>query len=93
MSHAVPRLGRLLDVAGLLLVVGGAASYLYAYAGLERIRTGETVITGTMFATLNETSAYSRISDIGMALAVAGVLTFVAAFAVTRRARQSPGSA
>ena len=90
MRQSVPRLGRVLDLAGLLVFLAGAGCYLYAQRGLDDIRTGRTVITGSMFATLNEAKAYSRVADLGMALAVGALVVFAVAFAVARRARTTP---
>jgi hypothetical protein len=94
MSQPVPRLGRALDLLGLLLFAAGAGCYGYAYVGLEGIRTGDSVIAGGMFATLNEAKALTTVSEIGIAVAIAGIGVFIAAFMVARAARlRGPSSA
>jgi hypothetical protein len=90
MPHSVPRLGRALDLVGLALFLAGAGCYMYAQRGMDGIRTGQTVITGSLFATLNQAKAYSRVADLGLALAVVGLMVFGAAFMVARRARTGP---
>lgn len=87
MPTPVPRLARALDLIGLVVFIAGAACYGYAYLGLEEIRSGQLVRPPGLFSALQAAEGYYWYSQVGIALSVAGIGVFLAAFTVARRRR------
>jgi drug/metabolite transporter (DMT)-like permease len=85
MTSTVPRLGRALDLLGILLLIVGGACWFYAYTGFESLRAPGFVPEPIMFAALLEAERYTWISRLGMLLASSGVAVAVAAFVIARR--------
>ena len=81
----VRRLGRLLDVVGLVLLLAGAGASARAWTGFEEVRTYQAAPGAEPFAALRLHDRYARLQGAGTALIVAGVGVFVAAWWVGRR--------
>lgn len=81
----VSRLGRLLDLAGLLLLLAGAGMAARAWAGFEEVRSYQATAADEPFTALRLHDHYSRLQRAGGALMVGGVAVFVAAWWVGRR--------
>lgn len=84
---AVPRIGRVLDVVAGALVIIGAAFYLNAYVGLEALRAKPAAefAQGMAIDRLAEFHSLERLSLTGLAIAIAGMVTAVAAAILARR--------
>ncbi|HSW28779.1 MAG TPA: hypothetical protein VLH75_04700 [Longimicrobiales bacterium] len=81
----VSRLGRLLDLAGLLLLLAGAGMAARAWVGFEEVRAFRAGPGDEPFAALRLHDHFSRLQHAAGALMVAGVAVFVAAWWVGRR--------
>ena len=87
----VPRIGRLLDVAGVLLILAGAACCGWAYLGLEQLRaSGGKAFTPNMlaYASLTEYRHWMHITWFGLALIAGGIGVAVWAAVVARRMQE-----
>jgi len=84
-TRRVSRLGRLLDVVGLLLLLAGAGMAARAWAGFEEVRTYQATAADGPFAALRLHDRYARLQRAGTMVMVAGVAVFVAAWWVARR--------
>jgi hypothetical protein len=91
MTRAVPRIGRLLDVVGVLLLVVGAALYARSWFGLRAMDRFERAPGDEMWAAVERANALARLGRVGFAVMAAGALVAVAAAIVARRvaARES----
>lgn len=87
--HRVPRIARLLDLAGLVVFLGGAALYAWAWNGFRLVREYQPAIEEGRWAAVRLADGYWRFQKIGTALMVAGVVVFVSAWWVARRAAAS----
>ena len=83
--HSVPRIGRVLDLAGLLVLLAGAGTLTRAWMGFQEIRANEGVVGGPLWAALELHDRYARLQDVGVALTLAAVALFFVAWAVARR--------
>jgi hypothetical protein len=88
-SRSVPRIGRLLDLAGILLFAPGGGLFAWAWAGFRRVREYQPSLEDGSWAAIGMADGYWRLQKIGTALMVAGVAVFVLAWWVAGRARQS----
>lgn len=93
MKGPVPRIGRVLDLAGLLVFLAGAALYLRAWLGLRGMDTFVPDPDAAGFAALERADQLSSLGRIGIALMIAGAVIAVVAAVVARRvaARRSLG--
>lgn len=82
----VPRIGRILDVVGLLLFLGGAAFYAWAWVGFGTVPSFVRLPDAEPWAAVAVANKYWRIQQIGVVLMISGVVGFVAAWWVARRA-------
>jgi hypothetical protein len=85
----VPRIGRVLDVAGLLVFLGGAATFVWAWIGFQGVPELQPSVDGPAWAAVAVADGYWRLQKIGTGLMVAGGALFVVAWWVARRARAS----
>jgi hypothetical protein len=83
----VSRTGRLLDLAGLALMLGGAACYLRAYLGMRALQQRPRVPGDVPFAAMAEFERWWNWSRFGFAIFVAGIVVAVVAALVARRQR------
>jgi hypothetical protein len=83
----VSRTGRLLDVAGLVLMLGGAGCYLRAFAGMRALQRRPRVPGDVPFAAMAEFERWWNLSRLGGAVFLAGVVIAVTAAIVAHRQR------
>ena len=81
----VRRLGRVLDLVGLLVFLSGAGMSARAWAGFEEVRVYQPAPGDEFFAALRMHDRYARLQRAGGVVMVAGVAVFVAAWWVGRR--------
>lgn len=87
----VPRIGRILDLAGLLLFGAGGGLFVWAWTGFRAVPDFEPSIDGPAFAAVSLADGYWRLQKIGVGLMLAGVAVFVLAWWAARvAARRSP---
>jgi hypothetical protein len=84
-ARRVPRIGRLLDAIGLLIFLGGAGLYAWAWSGFRAVREYQPAPEDGAWAAVQLADGYWRMQRIGTALMVAGVTVFVGAWWVARR--------
>jgi hypothetical protein len=85
----VPRIGRLLDLVGLLLFLGGAATVAWAWIGFQGV-SGYVPPSDAPFGTaIAVADRYWFIQKIGVAILLAGIATFVLAWWVARAAKRT----
>ena len=97
-ASGVPRSSRIIDVASLALVCVGALLYLFAYLGMEDLRSRpykEFVPFETeLFERTREHARLTRTSRIGLGLCAAGVVVALSAAAhahiICRRKQDVP---
>ena len=82
---SVSRIGRLLDLVGLLLFLGGAAFFVWAWIGFRSVPAFVPDPNGEPWAAVRFADGYLRLQWLGGALMAAGIATFVAAWWVARR--------
>lgn len=85
MTRRVPRIGRVLDLVGLLLFLAGAAVYARAWFGLRDMEAFQRADTAPTFAALEHADALSRTGRIGLGLMAAAAVVAVLAALVARR--------
>lgn len=90
MTPPVPRLGRVLDLVGALLFLGGAAVYGWAWMGLRRLRDDPPVSAEGAFVAVARANDFSTLSRLGLALMAGGAVVAVLAAVVARRNRDDP---
>jgi hypothetical protein len=88
-SRSVPRTGRVLDLAGLVLFAAGGGLFAWAWTGFRRVREYQPSLEDGSWAAVRLADEYWRLQKIGTALMVAAVAVFVLAWWVAGRARQS----
>lgn len=81
----VPRVGRILDLVGLLLFLSGAAAFVWAWIGFQDIPGEVPPVGAEPWATVRVADGYWQIQKIGTALMLTGVSAFVLAWWVARR--------
>lgn len=89
-DEPVPRVGRVLDVIGMLLVAGGAVVYGYSWVGLRGMDAYARPEGAPLFAAIARANELTRIGRVGLALVAAGIVVAVTAAVVARvvRARE-----
>lgn len=83
----VPRVARLMDLAGLLLLLAGGGLYLRAYLGLRALQHVHPAPGERPFSAMRRFDQLWTLSRAGLGLIVAGVVVMVAATLVARRLR------
>ena len=89
MKH-VPRVGRVLDLAGLALLLVGGGFFARAWVGFRRVPAIVPDPEGEPWATVQLADGYLRLQRIGGGLMVVAALVFVAAWWVGGRRRRRP---
>jgi hypothetical protein len=84
--QTVPRIGRLLDLAGFVLFLGGAAVAARAWTGFRSL-PDDVPTDGNAVAVAD---GFWRLQKIGTWMMITGVAVFVLAWWVARRTRTSP---
>lgn len=80
----VPRIGRILDLGGLLLFLGGGAIFVWAWMGFRGVTDYEPPVDGPAWGAVSIADGYWRLQKIGTGLMLAGVVVFVLAWWVAR---------
>lgn len=81
----VPRIGRVLDLAGLLLFGAGAAVFVWAWIGFRGVTDYVPPAGAPAWAAVEVANGYWRLQRIGTGLMVGGVAVFVLAWWAARR--------
>lgn len=87
----VPRIGRILDAAGLVLFLVGGVVAAWAWIGFRGVPEYQPAPDAPAWSAVAVANGYWRLQKIGTGLMIAGVAVFVIAWWVARKAR-SPGS-
>lgn len=82
----VPRIGRVLDVVGLLLFLVGAALYVRAWIGFGTVPSFVPPTDAGPWAAVAVANRFWRLQKIGVALMIVGIVGFVVAWWTARRA-------
>lgn len=82
----VPRIGRILDLGGLLLFLAGGATYAWAWIGFQGVPEYVPSADAPLGAAVAVADGYWRLQKIGTGLMVAGVAVFILAWWVARGA-------
>ena len=85
MSRDVPRIGRVLDLVGLLLFLVGGAVYARSWLGLRAMDDFVREAGAAQFAAVEHADRLARVGRLGFALMAAGVMVAVVAAVVARR--------
>jgi hypothetical protein len=83
----VPRIGRILDVAGLVIFLGGAATFAWAWIGFQGVPAIQPSVDGPAWAAVSIANGYWRLQKIGTALMLAGGAVFVFAWWTPRNTK------
>ena len=81
----VPRIGRVLDLVGLLLFLGGGGVYVRAWLGFESVRHYQPSADDLPFAATRLANGYLRLQHLGGMVMLAGIAVFVAAWWIAGR--------
>jgi hypothetical protein len=87
----VPRIGRILDLAGLLLLLSGGVVVVWAWIGFDGVPDYQPAADAPAWSAVAVANGYWRLQKIGTALMGAGVGVFVVAWWVARTARRVAG--
>lgn len=83
----VPRIGRILDLVGLILFLAGAGLFARAWQGFREVRAFVPAPGDALWAATQMADGYWRMQRLGVAVMSVGIAVFVAAWWVARRAR------
>ncbi len=83
----VPPIGRLLDLAGLVLFLGGGALAAWAWAGFRSVPDYQAPPDAEVWSAVAVADGFWRIQKIGTTLMAAGMAVFVLAWWVARKQR------
>ena len=86
-APSVPRFGRLLDLAGILLIVAGGAIFAWSYLEL-RAMPGGRAAPGAAPGAVAAADRLSQLAQLGVALMIVGLVVAVAAAVWARRFRR-----
>ena len=86
--RSVPRIGRVLDLVGVVLFATGGGLFAWAWNGFRGVREYQASVADGPWAAVRLADEYWRLQKIGTALMVAAVVVFVSAWWVAGRARQ-----
>jgi hypothetical protein len=81
----VPLIGRLLDVAGLVLLLSGGVVAGWAWIGFQAVPDYQPPPGAPAWSAVAVADGYWRLQKIGTALMITGVAVFVIAWWTTRR--------
>ena len=90
MAPRVTRSSRIIDVVSLVLVVAGAACYLWAYAGMQALRQTSHDPNAAIFAGYTRFVRLWQLSVVGLVAVGLGVLVGIGAALHARRLRATP---
>lgn len=81
----VPRIGRILDLAGLALFLGGVGFYSRAWFGFQGLPTNLPENPTEQWAAIAVADGFLRMQRLGAVLMALGVLVFIVAWRVAKR--------
>lgn len=81
----VPRVGRLLDLSGLVLFLGGCSMFARSWIGFRGVPDYEAPADAGAWAAVAVADGYWRLQKIGVGLMLAAIVVFVVAWWVARR--------
>jgi hypothetical protein len=81
----VPRIGRILDLAGLLIFLAGGALYARAWFGFQTVPGYQPSVTDAAFAATAVADGFWRLQKVGQAVMGVGITVFVIAWWTARR--------
>lgn len=81
----VKRSGRMLDVASLVLLLGGAVCYVWAYLGMQALRDSTHDAAAPLFAGYTRYVRLSQVSILGLTAIALGILVGIYAAMHARR--------
>lgn len=90
--RSVPRVGRFLDALGLALFLAGGAAFGRAWVGFTAVRAYQPTPEDGPWVATRLADHWLRIQWVGGALMAAGLVVFLLAWWVVRRARRGPGA-
>lgn len=90
MAARVSRNSRIIDLVSLVLVVAGAACYVWAYVGMEALRRAPHDPNAELFAAYTRYVRLSQLSIAGLVAVGLGVVVGIAAAFHARRATADP---
>jgi hypothetical protein len=82
--QTVPRIGRILDLAGLLLLLGGGGVVVWAWIGFTGVPDYQPAADAPAWSAVAVANSYWRLQKIGTGLMIAGVAVFVLAWWAAR---------
>lgn len=82
----VPRIGRILDLVGFVLLFAGGAVTARAWLGFQHVRHYQPHAGDLPWAAIRLANHYLRLQRIGVAVMLAGICVFVLAWGVARGA-------
>lgn len=85
----VPRIGRILDLVGLLLFVLGGGVWLRAWFGFQQVRHYQPQPGDPLWSATHRANGFLRLQHLGMEVMAAGVAVFVVAWWVAGRASRA----
>ena len=91
MATGVPRIGRVLDLIGLLLFLAGAVLYVRSWIGLRGMDDFRRAQDAPAFAAVEHADALARLGRVGFAVMAAGAVVAVIAALVAWRAGRRRG--
>jgi hypothetical protein len=83
--QSVSRVGRMLDLVGLLLFAAGVAVFARAWIGFRSVPDMQPSPDGPAWAAVQVADGYLRLQRVGAGLMLVGVAVFVTAWWVARR--------
>ena len=89
MSTRVPLIGRILDVVGLLVFVVGGGLFVRAWIGFQSVPEFQRSPEDLPAAAVQYADGFWRLQRIGVAFMIVGIVIFVAAWFIARRASES----
>ena len=84
----VPRIGRVLDLVGLVLFLVGAALYARAWVGFRGVSAFVPQADGPAWSAVAVANRFWRLQKIGAGVMLAGLAVFVLAWWVARAAHR-----
>ncbi len=81
----VPRIGRVLDLVGLLFLLAGGGFVARAWVGFQEVQSYVPPTDGTGLTAVEFADQFWRMQKMGVGLIVVGVGVFVAAWWIARR--------
>jgi hypothetical protein len=88
-DKTVPRIGRILDVVGLLLFLVGAGCFTWAWIGFGDVPAFVPDPDGEPWAAVRMANGYLRLQKTGGSLMFVGILVFVAAWWMARQSSRA----